>query len=104
MSFDFENKVVIIINKQSKQSIFLYGTISANAPAQTISQSVSFGQQLLDQVKPSTIIVEETPLQILKQDEFTSEISGVEHVHPAINESISTLRGEQFFEFMKVSI
>mmetsp|Transcript_13062 Transcript_13062/g.20283 ORF Transcript_13062/g.20283 Transcript_13062/m.20283 type:complete len:83 (+) Transcript_13062:139-387(+) len=65
VSFDFQNKVVLFLNRQSQQTIILYGSEAEGLPPQQATGIVQFGNQLIDQFKPKTIIVEEQPLQML---------------------------------------
>lgn len=102
VNFDFENKVVIFLNKKSQQTILLYG--NSLQPGQSNTQAnegaVRFGFQLMDQFKPSTILVQESPLQLVKQAGFTE--NGL--IHPAVNDSIFQLKGEDFENFIKHSV
>ena len=50
VNFDFENKVVLLLNKTSKQTIVLCSTQSADnlTVVQDIERIIRFGQQLID--------------------------------------------------------
>lgn len=64
----------MILNKKSQQTILMYGT---NAEGQEAEGQIRFGQQLIDQFKPKTLIVEESPIQIERQEGYLDENSGL---------------------------
>lgn len=56
IDFDHQNKVAIIQNKKTSQTIVLYGSQHSQ------EKSILFGKQLLETFKPKTIFVEDGPL------------------------------------------
>ena len=65
IDFDFQNSVVILQNKESGQTVVIHGS------AHTDKSSINFGKQLIDTFKPLSILVEDGPLQVPKELEFT---------------------------------
>ena len=59
VDFDFQNSVFILQNKMSGQTIIVHGSVHEEA------SSISFGKQLIDTFKPSSILVEDGPLQVV---------------------------------------
>ena len=57
MEFDFENRVVIMKIKVTKQMIIVFGS------EHNCEQSIGFGKQLMDTFRPKTIFIEDTPLE-----------------------------------------
>lgn len=56
-----------MLNKQTSQTLVLYGTFE-HAPAE---RNIAFGLQLMNQFKPVTIMINEQPLQIAEKDAAT---------------------------------
>jgi len=56
----------------------------------------------MDQFKPKTIYVQQSPLQVLKEDIVEKSDSGL--TIPALFESISNVKGDEFFELIKSTI
>lgn len=101
VNFDFENKVVIFLNKKSQQTILLYGSQVAGKDPNEAESIVRFGQQLIDHFKPMSILVEESPLQIPKQESFAND-QGI--IFPAVSENISQLKGSDFEAFIESQV
>jgi hypothetical protein len=57
MDFDFENRVVIMKNKATKQMIIVFGS------EHNCEHSIQFGKQLIDTFKPKTLFIEDAPLE-----------------------------------------
>lgn len=61
---------------------------------------IDFGKKLLDQFKPKTIIIEESPLQVISQEpKFQDGLW-----YPEVNDSTYALSGEDFELFMTKSV
>jgi len=69
---------------------------------QDIERIIRFGQQLIDQFKPKTIFIQESPLQILHQEAKFDERLGM--TVPPVSESIKALKGEDLSFFINDSI
>ena len=57
VDFDFQNNVAILQNRQTGQTIIIYGSQIDE------EKSIGFGKQLLDTFKPKSILIENSPLQ-----------------------------------------
>lgn len=64
-------------------------------------QSINFGKQLIDTFKPKSILIEERPLEISKQDAFEDD-NGL--IYPQINEQIYKLKNVELKNFIEQSI
>lgn len=67
LDFDFENRVVIMKNKKTKQMIIMFGS------EHNCEHSIGFGKQLMDTFKPKTIFLEDSPLEEGVQEGHTDE-------------------------------
>ncbi len=76
IDFDFENRVVIMKNKKTKQMIILFGS------EHNCDQSIGFGKQLMDTFKPKTIFMEDSPLEERINEQFTDDKG---YTIPALN-------------------
>ncbi|CDW77264.1 UNKNOWN [Stylonychia lemnae] len=95
IDFDFENRVVIIKNKKTQQMIILFGS------DHHCEDSINFGKQLMDTFKPQTIMVEEKPIETLKQELYEDDKG---NIYPQINDLISVLKGQEYKSFIQESV
>jgi hypothetical protein len=95
MEFDFENRVMIMKNKKTKQMIILFGS------EHQCEQSIAFGKQLMDTFKPKTLFLEDSPLEERLQEAFTDDQG---YKIPAVNKVQDRLRGSQLQMFIQESI
>lgn len=95
MDFDFENRVVIMKNKSTKQMIIVFGS------EHNCEQSIQFGKQLIDTFKPKTIFIEDSPLEeALKAQETDSK----GFTYPAVNKVLDRVQGAEMIQFVEQSI
>jgi hypothetical protein len=86
IDFDFENRVVIMKNKKTKQMIIMFGS------EHNCEQSIGFGKQLMDTFKPKTLFLEDSPLEERTQEEHTDDKG---FTYPPVNKVIDRLNGPQ---------
>ena len=86
VDFDFQNSVSILQNKASGQTIVVHGSQHGD------KKSISFGMQLIDTFKPLSILVEDGPLQIVKESGYECDKTGF--VYPEIYDLTHELSGE----------
>ena len=90
LDFDFENRVVIMKNKKTKQMIIMFGS------EHNCEHSIAFGKQLMDTFKPKTVFMEDSPLE----ERVGEGEKGVE----GVNKVVDRLAGEELKEFIMGSI
>ena len=95
LDFDFENRVIIMKNKVTKQMIIMFGS------EHYCEQSISFGKQLIDTFKPKTLFIEDTPLEECLQESHTDE-KGI--TYPGLNKIIDRVSSNDMKLFIEGSI
>lgn len=95
VDFDFENRVLIMKNKKTKQLVILFGS------EHTCEQSINFGKQLIDTFKPKTLFIEDEPLEERLSDTSTDDKG---FTVPGLNKVIDRVDGKEMKLFIEGSI
>ena len=95
IDFDFENRVVIMKNKKTKQMIIMFGS------EHNCEHSIGFGKQLMDTFKPKTLFLEDSPLEESLQEGHTDD-QGL--YIPGVNKIVDRLSGAELQQFIQGSI
>jgi hypothetical protein len=92
IDFDFENRVVIMKNKKTKQMIIMFGS------EHNCEHSIGFGKQLMDTFKPKTVFLEDSPLE----ERVSGDEKGLKE--EGVTKVVDRLAGEELKEFIMGSI
>lgn len=92
IDFDFENRVVIMKNKKTKQMIIMFGS------EHNCEHSIGFGKQLMDTFKPKTVFLEDSPLE----ERASGDEKGLKE--EGVTKVVDRLAGEELKEFIMGSI
>ena len=92
IDFDFENRVVIMKNKKTKQMIIMFGS------EHNCEHSIGVGKQLMDTFKPKTVFLEDSPLE----ERVSGDEKGLKE--EGVTKVVDRLAGEELKEFIMGSI